>query len=149
MEKGSKIIMAGSMERNNGSKIATLVQNDTVEILTVFPPKVPDPSSFSIPYIVGKVKVETALCDLGEIVSTMPYSLFHKLHLGPLLAAPFSLQSADGSEMRPIGKLDDVPVNIRDIWVLEDCIIVDMPHTDDAQITLGRPILATVGCQFM
>jgi len=36
-----------------------------------------------------------------------------------------------------------VPVNIRDIWVLEDFIIADMPETDDAQIILGRPILVT------
>ena len=30
--------------------------------------------------------------------------------------------------------------------MLEDFIVVDMPKTDDAQIILGRPILATVGC---
>jgi len=30
--------------------------------------------------------------------------------------------------------------------VLGDFIIVDMPETDDAQIILGRPILATAGC---
>jgi len=47
--------------------------------------------------------------------------------------------------MQPIGKLNNVPVNIGDIWVLEDFIIVDIPETDDAQIILGRPILATAG----
>ena len=31
--------------------------------------------------------------------------------------------------------------------MLEDFIIVDMPETDDAQIILGRPILAIAGCQ--
>jgi len=70
----------------------------------------------------------------------MPYSLFQKLHLRPLLAAPFSLQLDDGSVMQLIGKLDNMPVNIGDIWVLEDFIIVDMPETKDAQIILGRPI---------
>ena len=75
----------------------------------------------------------------------MPYSLFHKLHLGPLLAIPFSLKLVDGSVTQPIGKLDNVPVNIGDIWALEDFIIVDMPETGDAQIILGRPILATAG----
>jgi len=53
---------------------------------------------------------------------------------------------ADGSVTQPIGKLDNVPVNIGDIWVLEDIILVDMPETDDAQIILGRPIFATAGC---
>ena len=38
-----------------------------------------------------------------------------------------------------------MPINIGDIWVLEDFIIVDMLETDDAQIILGRPILATAG----
>jgi len=47
--------------------------------------------------------------------------------------------------MRPLGKLEDVPVKIRVIWVLEDFIIVDISKTDDAQIILGMP-LATSGC---
>jgi len=76
----------------------------------------------------------------------MPYSLFHKLYRGPLLAASFSLQLAYGSVTQPIGRLEDVSVNIGDIWVLEDFIVVNMPETDDTQIILGRPILATTSC---
>ena len=64
----------------------------------------------------------------------MPYSLFYKLHLGPLQPTPFSLQLADGFEIQPIGKLKDVPLKIVDISVLEDFIIVDMTETDDAQL---------------
>jgi len=145
-EEGREIIMAGNKERNNDGKTATFKENDTVEIPTIFLPKLPDPGSFSIPCILGKVKIERGLFDLGASVSVMPYSLFHKLHHGPLLAAPFSLQLADGSITQPIGKLDNVSVNIGDIWVLEDFIIVDIPKTDDAQIILGRPILVTAGC---
>jgi len=59
--------------------------------------------------------------------------LFHKLHLGLLQPAPFSLQLADDSKMQPIGKLGDVPIKIGDIWVLGDFIIVDITETDDAQ----------------
>jgi len=47
---------------------------------------------------------------------------------------------------QPIGKLEDVPVNIGDIWVLDNFIVVDMPETDDTQIIPGRPILAPTGC---
>jgi len=83
--------MAGSKERNNGGKTTTCEENDTVEFSIIFPPKLPDPGSFSISYIVGKMEVERAVCDLGVSVSIMPYSLFDKLHLGSLLAAPFSL----------------------------------------------------------
>jgi len=77
----------------------------------------------------------------------MPYSLFHKLHLGPLQLTPFSLQLADGSETQPIGKLEEVPINIGDVWVLEDFSRVDMPEIGDAQIILGRPLLVTASCQ--
>jgi len=38
---------------------------------------------------------------------------------------------ADGFVTQPVGKLEDVLVNIGDIWVLEDFIVVDMPDTDD------------------
>jgi len=117
MEEGREIIMAGNKDRNNDGKTATFKENDTVEIPTIFLPKLPNPSSFSIPYILGKVEIERGLCDLGASVSLMLYSLFHKLHLGPLLAALFALQLGNGSVTQPIGKLDNVPVNVGDIWV--------------------------------
>ena len=46
--------------------------------------------------------------------------------------------------MLPLGKLVDI-IKIGDIWVLEDFIIVDLTETDDAEIILGRPFLATSG----
>ena len=83
---------------------------------------------------------------MGASVSIMPYSLFHKLHKGLLLVAPFSLQLDYGSVTQLIGRLEDVSVNIGDIWTLEDFIVIDMPKTDDAEIIIGRPILVTAGC---
>ena len=111
-----------------------------------FPPKLSNLGSFSIPYVVGKVEIERALCNLGASISLMPYSLFHRLYLGLLQPAPFSLQLADGSEIQTLGKLEDVPVKIGDIWVLEDFIIADITETDDAQIIQGRPFMATASC---
>jgi len=127
IEEGREIIMARNKERNNDGKTATFKENDTVQIPTIFPPKLPNPGSFSIPCIVEKVEIERCLCDLGASVSIIPYSLFYELHLGPLAAAPFSLQLADGFVTEP-----NVSVNIWDIWVLEEFIIVDMPETNDA-----------------
>jgi len=79
-EEGREITMAGSKESNYGGKIATFVENDSIQIPTIFPPKLPDPSSFSIPCVVRKIEIERRLCDSGASVSIMPYSLFHKLH---------------------------------------------------------------------
>jgi len=81
--------MVESKERNDGSKPMTFIENESLEIPTFFPPKLPDPGSLSIPYVVGKVKIERALCDLSASISLMSYSLFHKLHLGPLQPVTF------------------------------------------------------------
>ena len=42
MEEGSEITMARSKERNEVGKTATFIVNETVEIPTVFPPKLSD-----------------------------------------------------------------------------------------------------------
>ena len=84
MEEGRKIIMVGSKEMNDGGKTAIFIEKDTVGIPAIVPAKLPNPGSFSIPYDVGKAKIEIALCDLDASVSLMPYSMFHKLHLGSL-----------------------------------------------------------------
>ena len=98
-EEGMEIIMAENKDRNNDGKTATFKENNTVEIPIIFPPKLRNLGSFSIPCTVGDVEIKRGLCDLGASVSIMPYSLFHKLHLGPLLATPFSIQLADGYVM--------------------------------------------------
>jgi len=115
-EEGREITMAGSKGSNYGGKATTFIENDSIKIPTNFPPKLPDSNSFSIPCIVGKVEIERGLCDLGASVNIMPYFLFHKLHRWPLLATLFSLQLAYGSVTQSIGRLEDVPVNIGDIW---------------------------------
>ena len=89
MEEGREITMAGNKESNNGGKTATFIETDSIEIPTIFPPKLSDSGSFSIPCIVGKVGIERGLCDSRANVTIMPYSLFRKLHRGPLLAPAF------------------------------------------------------------
>ncbi|CAM8923405.1 unnamed protein product [Rhodiola kirilowii] len=39
------------------------------------PKKLKDPSSFSIPIMIGDICIEDALCDLGASISLMPYFL--------------------------------------------------------------------------
>ena len=138
--------MAESNQRNDVGKAMTFIKNESLEIPTVLPLKLPDLCSFPIPCVVGKVEIERALCDLGANISLMPYCLFHRLHLGPLQPTPFSLQLVNGSKTKPLAKLEDVLVKRGDIWELEDFIISNMTKIDDAQIILGRPFLATSDC---
>jgi len=90
--------MAKSMEKDDKGEPITFRENDSFKISKVFPPKLPDPGSFSIPRVIRKAKIKIALCDLCTSVSLMPYYMFHKIHLKPLQTASFSLQLADGSK---------------------------------------------------
>jgi len=45
-----------------------------------------------------------------------------------------------------LSTLQDVPIKIGDFWVPEDFVVADVTETDDAQIILGRSLLATTGC---
>jgi len=53
-------------------------------VLNQLPAKLKDPSSFSIPCMIGNVSIDRALCDLSSSVSLMSYSIFKRLGLGEL-----------------------------------------------------------------
>jgi len=60
IDEGREIIMVESKERNDDGKFAIFIENENVDIPTVFPPKLSNPGSFSIPCIVGKMEIERA-----------------------------------------------------------------------------------------
>jgi len=45
----------------------------SIVVLNKLPAKFQDPSSFSIPYMIGSVSIDRALRDLCSTVSLMPY----------------------------------------------------------------------------
>jgi len=57
--------------------------------------KLKDPSSISIPCIIGNVSIDKALCDLGSSVILMPYSIFKRPELGDLTPTLIFLQLVD------------------------------------------------------
>ena len=61
------------------------------------PPKWKDPSSFTIPCVIGNAVFERALCDLGVSINLMQWSIFKKLILGEACQTTVSLQLADWS----------------------------------------------------
>jgi len=56
-EEGREINMVESKEINDGGKDATFIENESLEIPTLFLPMLFDPSSFSIPCVVGNVEI--------------------------------------------------------------------------------------------
>ncbi|KAJ8752535.1 hypothetical protein K2173_004823 [Erythroxylum novogranatense] len=96
------------------------------------PPKLKDPGSFSIPW---------------SSVSLMPLSLCRKLDLGELTPTTIALQLADRSVKYSVGVLEDGPIKVGNLYVPVDFVILEMEKDTRTPIILGRPFLATVGCQ--
>ena len=110
------------------------------------PAKLKDPSSFSIPCLLGNVSIERALCDLESSVSLMRLSLCEKLDLGEMRPTTISLQLVNHSMKYPVGILEDVPIKVGDLYVPADFVILEKEEDMCTPIILRRPFLATTRC---
>jgi len=108
--------------------------------------KLKDPGSFSIRCMIGNASIDRALCDLGSSVSLMPYFIFKRLGLGELRRTSISLHLAHRSIKYPMGILEDVPIKVGSFHVPIDLVVLDIVEDSRTQIILGRPFLATAGC---
>jgi hypothetical protein len=107
------------------------------------PPKRGDPGKFTIPCTIGKAAIKKALCDLGASVSLMPHTVFKRIGVGELKPTRMTLQLADSSTRRPLGIVEDVPVQVGRFFVPGDFVVVEMQEDADVPIILGRPFLRT------
>ncbi|XP_020254122.1 uncharacterized protein LOC109831194 [Asparagus officinalis] len=122
-----------------------LTQECSDIIQNKLPPKLKDPGSFSIPCTIGDMSINRALCDLGASVSLMPLSICNKLQMGDLKPTTISLQLADRSVKRPVGILEDVPIQVGKFYIPVDFVILEIKEDSQIPIILGRPFLATAG----
>ncbi|XP_062093808.1 uncharacterized protein LOC133799836 [Humulus lupulus] len=103
------------------------------------PPKLKDPSSFTIPWSIGG----RALCDLGASISLMPMSIFKKVGIGEARPTTVTLQLVNQSMAHLEGKIEDVLVQVDKFIFPTNFIILDYEADRDVPIILGRPFLAT------
>jgi len=61
-----------------------LTEECSAIIQNKLPPKLKDPGSFSIPYVIGSEVVKKAMCDLGASVSLMSLSLYKRVGIEEL-----------------------------------------------------------------
>ncbi|XP_056685755.1 uncharacterized protein [Spinacia oleracea] len=107
-------------------EIVKLTENCSAIILNQMPPKLKDPSSFSIPCAIKTLEISNALCDLGASVSLMPYSVYTKLEVGYLIPTNITLQLADRSVKYPIGKIEDVPLRVGGFVIPVNFVVLDI-----------------------
>ena len=107
------------------------------------PPKLKDPGSFAIPFLIGNSIAGKALYDLGASINLMSLSMFKRLKLGEAKPTTISLQLADRSYQQQRGVIENVLVKVDKFIFLADFVILDMEEDDKVPIILGRPFLAT------
>ncbi|XP_075475877.1 LOW QUALITY PROTEIN: uncharacterized protein LOC142514366 [Primulina tabacum] len=120
-----------------------LTENCSALVQNKMPPKQKDPGSFSITCIIGDINFHKALCDLGESINLMPFSVFRRLGLGEPKPTKMSLQLADRSVKYPRGIIEDVLVKVDKFIFPADFVILDMEEDLEMPLILGRPVLAT------
>ncbi|CAN6458851.1 unnamed protein product [Victoria cruziana] len=110
------------------------------------PHKLADPGAPIIPCVIGNIRVERALLDLGASVNVLPCYFYDAFQLEGLKSTSMTIQLADRSVKVPRGVLEDVLLKVEDFIFPVDFIVMDMEGVNaecQTPIILGRPFLAT------
>ncbi|CAN6454189.1 unnamed protein product [Victoria cruziana] len=109
------------------------------------PPKLEDLGAPIILCVIGHIRVERALLDLGASVNVLSGFFYDMFQLEGLKPTSMAIQMADQSVKAPRGVLEDVLFKIEDFIFPVDFVILDMEGVNaehQTPIILGRPFLA-------
>jgi hypothetical protein len=107
------------------------------------PAKRGDPRRPVITITIGAYTFKNALCEFGSSINIMPKVIYKKINSSPLLYTTMCLQLADLSLCHPEGILDDICLGVGHSYVAADFVVIETGGSENAQIILGRPFLAT------
>jgi hypothetical protein len=75
----------------------------------------------------------------------MPNIIYDQLNHDSLVPTSLHLQLADQSIRRLVGITEDIPVRIKNSFVLVDFVVIEMDVCCKIPLILGRPFLRTIG----
>ncbi|XP_025825304.1 uncharacterized protein LOC112900691 [Panicum hallii] len=127
--------------------IVKLREECSAAILNQHPEKKKDPGCPTITCSIRTQHFGHALCDLGASISMMPKVVFDKLNFTHLTPTLMHLQLADSSVCYPEGIAEDIPVRVRNYFILVDFMVLDMEISKETPLILGRPFLSSAGAQ--
>ncbi|CAN6557489.1 unnamed protein product [Malus baccata var. baccata] len=133
-------------KRMSTKEVVKVGENVSAILQRKLPPKCKDPGSFTIPYVIGNTRFESAMLDLGASINYMPYSIYASMNLGALKNDGVIIQLADRSNAYPKGVLEDVLVQVNHLVFPADFYVLEMDESDHAPslpILLGRPFMKT------
>ncbi|XP_073138513.1 uncharacterized protein [Henckelia pumila] len=132
--------------RLRGDEKVSVGENVSAVIKNSLPNKCKDPVMFTMPCVIGNLKIERAMLDLGESINVMPYSIYCALNLGPLKETRVVIQLADRSNAYPEWVVEDVLVQVKELIFPADFYILRMEEnsmSNSPLILLGRPFMKT------
>ncbi|KAB2609977.1 S ribonuclease [Pyrus ussuriensis x Pyrus communis] len=133
-------------KRASNKEVVRVSENVSTVLQRKLPPKCKDPSSFTIPCIIGQSKFEHAMLDLEASINVMPYSIYASMNLGELKNDGVIIQLADRSNAYPKGVLEDVLVQVNNLIFPTNFYVLEMEETTHAPslpLLLGRPFMKT------
>ncbi|CAN6562452.1 unnamed protein product [Malus baccata var. baccata] len=133
-------------KRISNKEVVKVGENVSAILQRKLPPKCKDPGSFTIPYVIGNTRFESAMLGLGASINVMPYSIYVSMNLGELKHDGVIIQLADRSNAYPKGVLEDVLVQVDHLIFPADFYVLEMDESDHAPslpILLGRPFMKT------
>jgi hypothetical protein len=125
------------------TEVIKLTEECSAAILNKLPEKKKDPGCPTIDCSIRNQYFNNALCDLRASVSVMPAIVYYKLDHLALEPTSMCLQLADQSVRYPLGITENIPVKIREFFVLVDFVVLDMNPASKVSLILGRPFLST------
>ncbi|KAM2205546.1 hypothetical protein ACFX1S_025029 [Malus domestica] len=97
-------------KRASNKEVVKVSENVSAVLQQKLPPKCKDAGSFTIPYVIGNTRFESAMLDLGASINVMPYSIYASMNLGELKNDGVIIQLADRSNAYPKCVLENVVV---------------------------------------
>ncbi|RDX90458.1 hypothetical protein CR513_27668, partial [Mucuna pruriens] len=131
-----------------GRNVLTLIKSEQVFALIQpsMPKKYNDLGTFPIPCTIGKCSFD-AMLDLGATINVMPSSVYISFKLGASESTGIVIQLVNRSIAYPLGILEDVLVQVRDVIFPTDFYVLDMKDelsNKGPTLILAKPFLKTV-----
>jgi hypothetical protein len=119
-------------------EVIKLTKECSAAILNKSPEKKKDPGCPTIDCSIGDQHFNNALCDRRRLLQAQ---------VSTLEPTSMCLQLADQSVRFPLGIAKNIPVKIREFFVLVDFMVLDMQPDSKVSIILERPFLSTANTQ--
>ncbi|XP_050895182.1 uncharacterized protein LOC127101782 [Lathyrus oleraceus] len=140
--KFMKELLNGKCKCKDDGNVA-LAEECSAIIQCKLPPKLTDPSRFTIHCFIGSLKIGQTLFYLGANINFMSFSMMRKLDCGEPEPTKMNLTHAKRSATYPYEVLEDVLVKVDDLLFPANSVILDMSEDAETPLLLGRPFLAT------